>query len=274
MKYEEIDFTPLRTFGRSAAEKQAELESKGLASNLMRIFGVILLLVFGLLILFVGTIIGSSVSPVGTFIVWIVLIVFGWGVGFRNSGKQDRAFKQFIIANGWDEKTPPPNSPVLSAIGYLLPPAMASGKLDGNTFWLQTVSAPVINNQNLVTFEALVIEVPKQLPTILVMPGVGHVSAFADDLARQSFGLVPLHLEGDFDKRARAYCEAGKEIEALSYLTPDVMRVIADSTKNVVLYVDRYVFVSPSQSIRIMNAAKTVFRDTQSIVKEVLEKQR
>lgn len=258
---------------KTQAQKLQDLQAKGTLYNYVRSLSILVAAIIGFFVVVAAVVVAFLFQPlVATFVFVVVFGTYFWRM-LRKDIRSRQAFEKFIADNGWKIGGNSPINPVLTNKGYTIMPAKATGALGKSKFWVHTVASPTIKNKRLVTFEALVIELPAKLPTILVMSGLCPVSVLAERLAKRAFGLAPLRLEGDFDKAARAYCQSGKEAQALTYLTPDVMAVLADKVVNVVLYADRYLYVSTNTAITEPGVAKSLFHDAELIVTEILEKQ-
>lgn len=106
---------------------------------------------------------------------------------------------------------------------------------------------------------------------LLVVPAKGILGAGYDMMARSTFGLVPLELEGDFSHYVRIYARSGQEVDVLTYLSPDVMAVIQDTIQSFILLSGNY--LSVSAYMPFTNASlDTMFRDTELLLQEIHQK--
>ena len=222
-------------------------------------------------------IIGIVIELIPDWIAWCLFGgLFAWVIVFviKLHFRQARQIRMFANANGWQTDVEVPTDPVLVTLGYTFPAGKLGGTLDGCRFWLHTLTPSNSSNNNLVSLDVLTVETPRKLPSLFILPIGGVFLSVFGSFIERALGLKYLHLEGDFNKYAAAYGTQGKEIESLEYLTPDVMRVIADEVTSLVLYSDRYIHISPNSGAMDVRFLEVLFQDAQLILKEILEKQK
>jgi hypothetical protein len=235
--------------------------------------GVFIVLV-GLPVGFLLFIILMLVAPILMGLVAVGL--FFWLIVYASRRNQVfmQQLQQFAHANNWQtEQVAAPLVPAFKRLGYRSMPAMVSGEIDSRPFWLYQCAPPVVQtqNDNYADVYMLSVEFPKQLPTLLLVPGAGMLGKLYDTIARSDFNLQPLRLEGNFNERVRSYAEKGAHISALEYLTPDVMAVVQDGIDDIALYSGNYMSVCVNV-LGDSRVVKGMFEDAQLLIKELKEK--
>lgn len=207
---------------------------------------------------------------------FMIAIPIGTVFLFFYTGKKNKTFigqlQGFARDNGWAYGSSSPVPPALETLGYTADKSLVNGVMDGQNFWLYLAKAPTFQTQhrNLRDTYFLSVQLPADLPTILLLPQVGVLAPLADIVARD-INLKPLELEGNFSRQIKTYYSAGQQIRTLEYLTPDVMDVIQRDVKGVVLYSGQYLSIS-TNDIYMPGIIQTMFKDAQIITKELKEK--
>jgi hypothetical protein len=208
-------------------------------------------------------------------VVIIILIPVGLlSIAIHRSNQRRKHLSKFIADNNWQEFAGTPPRAKTEALGLSLTTSKVSGNLDSVPFWVTTAVPQFSEIVERDTSTVLILEMPKQLPTLLVAPNKG-INTEVNPLATiKSIGLSRLRLEGDFDQWLRLYGINGKEVETLSYITPDVMAVFVDEVTNKIIYYDRYIYIFTDLLDEVIREKYAkVFDEAQHLIKEVLEKQ-
>lgn len=272
MKSEDINFIAFKSSTLTDAEWVRASKAKGELYNFVKLILILFAIVIGFFIVVAISVTAFTLNPMITMLATIALFVYMFYRASKNGNKNLLRLQKFAESNGWVYRTEVPSNHILENLGYSFSVSYIEGIVDGAKFWIHEVQAPTVNNQHLPSFDSLTTKLPKPVPTILIMPGVSALQPFADSIG-STFGLSPLRLEGDFDQHALAYCVPGQEIEALSYLTPDVMDVLANNITGVVLYADRYLYISPSEEMNTQEIFEYMFKDRRILLEEILQKQ-
>ena len=272
MSATQIDFTPLNALKIKSDQERANEIAKRPVINVLRLIGALLLVIAApFIFVLVFGILFSASKVLGS--VALCAIFFGfWLLYLRKNRKFKPAFQQFLKINNWNSGDTAPLGTMLQKLGYNAQPADITGALDGHRFWLYTATPP-LDSKNLQPISLLSVEFNRQLPTLLLFPGAGPFGLLVNEMAKNDFGLAPLKLEGDFNKRIKAYYQAGAHIHTLEYLTPDVMAVVQDKVTDIVLYDSQTVSVSTSANVpEDIPALKSLFQSAQLLIKEIDEK--
>lgn len=272
MKSEDINFSTLKSSKVSEAEWVRANKAKGELHNFVKLLLILVTIGVGFCLVIAISVAAFMFNPMITTLVMVGFFVYMFYRASKNGDKNLIRLQKFAETNGWVSRAEVPRNHILESLGYSFSTAQIEGEVDGAKFWIHKVQAPTVNNQRLPSFDSLTTELPKPVPTILVMSGVSTLQPFADSIGR-TFGLSPLSLEGDFDKHTLVYCVSGQEVEALSYLTPDVMDVMANNITGVVLYADQYLYVSPSEEMDSQEIFEYMFKDRRVLLNEILHKQ-
>jgi hypothetical protein len=244
--------------------KQGTPSPLKLASNFIIITAAIAVILF----VFASPLALPAVIVLGLSLVGTVFILI------PRMKKQAKQLAQFLQDNGWKSDFGIPPREDFSSLGYFITTSRFSGTLDTVRFWV--VSAIPDDGGNFMkdTSSVLILEAPKDLPTLLIAPNKGMQTEILPTTAFNELGLSRLKLEGDFDTWLRLYGIKGQETETLSYVTPDVMAVFIDEVTHKVLYLGKHIYIFSELLDRLEREAyEKVFKDAQYIIKEVLEKQ-
>jgi hypothetical protein len=195
-------------------------------------------------------------------------------IAIHRSNKRRKYLSRFVADNNWQEFAGTPPRDKTEALGLFLTTSKMSGMLDSVPFWIVQAVPQYSEIIERETSTVLILEMPKQLPTLLVAPNKG-INTEVNPLATiKSIGLSRLRLEGDFDQWLRLYGINGKEVDTLSYITPDVMEIFVDDVTNKIIYYDKYIYIFTDLLDEVIREKYAkVFDEAQHLVKEILEKQ-
>lgn len=208
-------------------------------------------------------------------LLWIgvaILIVVLARKSQQYARRSSRAFDTFVLDNGWQQGGASPSVPLMEKVHNVSGRAMIRGQIDNLPFWYYNSSPSKDADKNSLPIALLTVEVPKLVPTIILAPNLGVFASMMDKIAQEDFGLQRITLEGDFSDTVRMYIPEGSAVEALSYITPEVMLVIRDKVSTYVMYSGNYISTAIEQDNRHMRLQQ-LLESLQLIVKEVKEKQ-
>lgn len=224
-----INFIPLEATEslkrRNKAASQRPISAKEMRKSMLLglplFFGAMILMfiVFSLIVVILGPY-AIVTFPLGV----LVLVRF-----VRKREKRMRnALGEFIQANQWLEGGKLPQLRLLDP--NMIPDsewAIMHGTLDGVPFWLYKVNQADFQNgstgaQNLV----LSLQLPNPVPTMLLSSRFQLLGLNLKGYIANQLKLAPIQLEGDFDQYFQLYARPDQQIEALTYMTPDVMEVL------------------------------------------------
>jgi hypothetical protein len=168
------------------------------------------------------------------------IIFIGGGVYFalRQQRKTKTLIASYASEHGWVYNTPTPEIPLFH--GNKRDKSLMEGKINNYRFWLYNYW---LGNASRLTYPTLTVELPIELPTILLEPQYGAVST-SDMQVKSNLGLEPLQVEGNFNQHFKVYTEDGKGVSTLEYLTPDIMSQIEDNLKSSVLFSGTYLSIN------------------------------
>lgn len=264
-----IDFSPLGSMGAPGTGR-IRIPEIGIFKKI----GIGALFIIVVPVLFIALAIIGLIFSIIPDIVWIIgfLGFFSWA-GFKIvkiQSKEKAKIAAFIAANGWQAEAQPPTNPVLNQLGYSIGAVKMAGTLDSMPFWIHQITDKGRNGSSSTNHEVLAIQVPRPLPTMMLLPPLGAITQHIG----MAFGLERVQFEGDFDRYVNVYAEPNKQIDLLSYITPDVMRVLTDDTSSMVMYAGNFVYIMAAMGAGLQsNVLQLVFEDGQKILKEILEKQ-
>lgn len=208
-------------------------------------------------------------------LLWIgvaVLLIVLARKGQRYTRRLSRAFDTFVLDNGWQQGGESPSVPLMEKVHNTSGRAKISGQIDELPFWYYNSFPSKGADRNSLPVTLLTIQLPKPVPTIILAPNLGIFASMMDKIAQEDFGLQRITLEGDFSDTVRMYIPEGSAVEALSYITPEVMLVVRDKVSTYVMYSGNYISTTVEQDNRHMKL-KQLFESMQLIAKEVKEKQ-
>lgn len=208
-------------------------------------------------------------------VLWIIgiVILFGWfyWLAHAQQKREKRLLDGFVQANGWQEGGTLPINDELNKMGFKAGGVKFSGKIDSAPFFVHKLIYPNRGNgQSESPQEVLAIKVTATLPTLVFSPPISFIS---DSFCRL-FGLERYTLEGDFNQYVHVLGNSGQQIEVLSYLTPDVMKVLTDNTSSVIMYIGDTIYISAAYGAQLTSQVmELVFSDGQKILREIQQKQ-
>jgi len=205
------------------------------------------------------------------------IVLFVWLIMSANSrNKKIKArFGQFLQSNGWQAggANPEINFFKQNHFVYLSPGSVGYGTLDGLLFSIsETMYAdPQGQNTQNLPLVMLAVELPKEMPTILLFPRIVEVLMQLDS---NRFGLHKVSLEGDFDKHMGLWIPVDSQVDALSYITPDVMQAIKQNHYGQVIIISgKYACVTNNDTQLTRDVVEPLFSTALTLIKELKEKQ-
>jgi len=224
-----------------------------------RAWGSILIIIFVALSLLVSPFLGFDVAA-GIGVLYCVV------VSTRVTRLKNAAWWQFATANGWflDTETP---------LGTVTPPSLQFGhsqvyspiiqaQLGNLTCDLLTYRCTTGYGRNEQThnFTIACLALPQTLPHMLLLSKKAHI-----DAQRDLENAETLQLEGDFNDSFSLQIDKGQEVNALVFITPDVMQTLVDYNTN------EDIEILGTNLYFIVNKDERNYRDMQVIVKSVTE---
>lgn len=181
---------------------------------------------------------------VGLVVAVILFVLFMGSVVFfalKQNKKTKKLMTAYAIQHGWTFDTPTPELSIYKKIGYSNEKSLIEGNISDRRFWLYNVW--VGTGRSRLNYPLFVIEMSAELPSMIIEPQVGHLRT--SNLQTQiNFGLVPLEVEGDFNKYYQIYIQQSQQQIALEYLTPDVMSIIESNFKSGLMFSDNYLVIN------------------------------
>lgn len=166
------------------------------------------------------------------------------------ASRRNKRFAQrlagYAASKGWSTGGQSPLVPAMQRQRYHSAISMMSGMLAGQGFWLYECAPPTMqagqySEDRPVTM--LSVKLPLSFPDLLLVPSAGPLNMALDEVAKRTYGLQPLRLEGDFNKHFRLYTQDGTQVETLEIFTPDVMADLESKLHDAVLFSGDYLSI-------------------------------
>jgi len=272
-----IDYIPLEiTESSKRRDKYATLSPMNARRTRLAWLRILAYIFGGLIIL--PVLLTLSVIILGPF--WVItfpaamiaLIVYAK----KRNGRNGRAFVEFVRTNQWKEGGKLPEvKPFSSNIKILTGYAEMHGEMEGKAFWLyKTFNDDIENGASKAQILTMTIDLQTALPTVFI--SARNQQLFGLNFKRgliKKLQLLPIQLEGDFDQYLQLYAPANRQIETLSYITPDVMQSLINECWMLnVEYYDHYVNLSCPYLGLTYTPVRQMLTAAQSLIKQHKEK--
>lgn len=272
-----VNFTPLElTESSKRRDKYAALKPMNARHTGLAWLRILAYILGGIIIL--SILLTVSVIILGPFSViifpaaMIALIVYSK----KRDGRNSRAFVEFVVTNQWKEGGKLPEVKLLSSnIKILTGYAEMHGEIAGKAFWLyKTFNDDIENGANRAQILTMTIDMQSALPTVFI--SARNQQLFGLNFKRdfiKKLQLLPIQLEGDFDQYLQLYSPANRQIETLSYITPDVMQsLINECWMLSVEFSDHYINLSCPYLGLTYTPVKQMLTGAQALIQQHKEK--
>ncbi|HEY0965015.1 MAG TPA: hypothetical protein VGE13_00870 [Candidatus Saccharimonadales bacterium] len=278
MTYKDIDFRelePAALFPNPFSTKQRAIDRKPSERAFVFLVFVLMFFLVGgfwvLYFIFLTHGADSLASGLGSF--GIIFVVAVLSVVQRRLIVHAKRFHRFARANGWKPHGQPPSNPFFQTNGFRFTPSLVTGEFLNARFWIHGVAKASTKGHRDYFLQTMAIEVPEQLPTLVLIPRSNSVETTIAPLFASNVDLKPLQLEGDFNTYMAVYYRPGEHIESLAYLTPDVMQVLVDDPSSIIIYAGRYIYIASKGSDVGIARTKQMFIQAERLIPEVRHKQ-
>lgn len=192
----------------------------------------------------------------------------------KRNKKNTDTLNSYAQAKGWKMGTEAPLVPLFQKQNYRSEPSIMEGEVNGLRWWLYNCYPTGLRSGNQRSSAAVImlsVEFPITFPDLLIVPNSNMFGTAFDEVAKTTFGLKRLTLEGDFSQHILTYTATGKEVETLQYLPPNVMAEIQDNVKNIVLFSGGYVSVS-AETLDGIPTFEGLLHDAQIVTSQIKKK--